>query len=123
MPLTTFLNERVSVRLRGLMFTSMNDVAVIQGRASTTDAGGDASTIWNAKGTVVCRLYPVSLRGKGALTGERLDERTTHFCSMPLGTDITTSDRIVIAGGGTFEVTVALDATSQFTTRIEVFQV
>ena len=123
MPLTTFLDGRAPIRQRGLMFTSMSDVGVIQGRTSTSDVGGDAGAAWNAKGTVVCRVYPVTMRGKGGLIGERLNERSTHFCSMPLGADITTSDRIVIAGRGTFEVTLALDTTSAFDTRVEVMQI
>ena len=123
MPLTTFLNERTPIRLRGLQFAAFNDVAVIQGRASTSDIGGDATTAWNTKGTAVCRVYPVTMRGKGGLVGDRLNERSTHFCAMPLGTDITPSDRVVIAGRGTFEVTLALDTTSAFTTRVEVIQV
>ena len=123
MPLTTFLYERPAVRQRGLMLTALNDVAVIQSRTSTSDIGGDAGVAWNAKGTAVCRVYPVTMRGKGGLIGERLNERSTHFLALPLGTDITPSDRVVIAGRGTFEVTLALDTTSPFTTRVEVIQV
>ena len=123
MPLTTFLYERPPIRGRGLMLTALNDVAVIQSRTSTGDTGGDAGVAWNAKGTAVCRVYPVTMRGKGGLVGERLNERSTHFCALPLGTDVTPSDRIVIAGRGTFEVTLALDTTSPFTTRVEVIQI
>jgi hypothetical protein len=123
MPLTTFLNDRPFTRLRGLQWMALNDTAIIQRRTATSDTGGGASYAWNAAGTTVCRVYPVTLRGKGALVGGQINERSTHFCSMPPETSVSTSDRIVIGGRGTFEVTVDLVASDAFTRRVEVIQI
>lgn len=123
MPLSTFLNNRAPVRLRGAMFLAFSDTAVIQTRTRTGDSGGGATDAWSAAGTVACRVYPVTMRGKGATIGGQVNERTTHFCNMPPQTTIHTADRVVIANRGTFEVTVALETTDAFTTRVEVFQV
>lgn len=123
MPLSTFLNDRPFTTLRGLQWIAFNDTIIIERRTATSDSGGGASYVWNAAGTTVGRIYPVSLRGKGALVGGQINERSTHFCSMPPETAVTTSDRLVVSGGGTFEVTLALDSTDAFTTRIEVIQI
>ena len=123
MPLGTFLRDDPPTQLRGLQWLAFDDVAVIQSRTATSDSGGGASFVWNNVGTVPCRIYPVTLRGKGALVGEQINERTTHFCSMPAETQIGTADRILIANRGTFEVTVALETTAALTTRVETFQI
>ena len=123
MPISTFLNGRAPDTLRGLMFLAFSDVAVIQSPTATTDAGGGASRVWANAGTVQCRIYPVTTRGKGGLVGGQINERSTHFCSMPPATPISTMDRVAIAGRGTFEVTVALETTDELTTRVEVIQV
>lgn len=123
MPLSTFLNNRAPIRLRGAMFLAFSDTAIIQSRARTSDAGGGATDTWNAVGTVACRIYPVSMRGKGALVGDQINEHSTHFCAMPPQTPITASNRVVIANRGTYEVTLVLETTDSFTTRVEVFQV
>jgi hypothetical protein len=123
MSLSTFLNGRSASRLRGVQWLSFTDTAVIQSRTVTSDSGGGGSPVWNAKGTALCRIYPVTIRGKGMIVGGQVNERSTHFCSMPPQTAISTDDRIVIANRGTFEVTIALDTTDALTTRVEVFQV
>jgi hypothetical protein len=123
MSLSTFLNGRAPTKLRGVQWLSFSDVAVIQTRAATSDSGGGASYVWSAAGTVPCRIYPVTIRGKGAVIGGQINERSTHFFESPMATAITTKDRVVIAGRGTFEVTIALETTDAFTTRVEVFQV
>lgn len=123
MPIDTFLNNRAPTRLRGAMFLAFSDTGVIQARTRTSDSGGGATDAWNAVGTVACRIYPVSLRGKGALVGGQINEHSTHFCAMPLGTPINPAERIMIANRGTFEVTLALETTDALSTRVEVFQV
>jgi len=122
MPIATFLTDRLPERLRGLQFLALNDTADIQRRTAASDAGGGAAWTWATVATVPCRVYPVSLRGRGGLVGDVLSERTTHFVMTPAGTDVTTADRLVIAGRGTFEVTMVPDRTDELARTIEVME-
>jgi hypothetical protein len=121
-PISTFLNNRVPTRLRGLQFLALSDSAAIQRRTAATDNGGAATWTWATISTVPCRVYPLTPRGQSRLTGGALDEKTTHYLTAPLGTDVGTSDRVVIAGKGTFDVTMVVDRTDQLTRLIEVMQ-
>ena len=129
MPLSTFLRDNPLVRVRGLQFLSFDETGVIQRRTATSDAdgpydtGGGAYFTWSNIATVPCRIYPVTIRGKGAVVGGQVNERTTHFCSMPPQTPISTADRILLQNRGTFEVTMALETTDALTTRVEVIQI
>jgi hypothetical protein len=123
MPISTFLNGRAPIRLRGAMWLAFSDTATIQRRSMASDSGGGGTLTYTSAGTVPCRVYPVTLRGKGGLVGGQVNERSTHFCEMPLGGTVFTSDRILIANRGTFEVTINLDETSAFSTRVEVIQI
>ena len=123
MPLSTFLHNHASTRLRGLMFLALDESAIIQKRVSTSDSGGGASEAWVAAGTTVCRIYPVTIRGRGAVIGGQINERTTHFCEMPPNVSVNVSERILVGTRGTFEVTMGLETTDALATRIEVFQV
>lgn len=123
MPLSTFLGTIVPDQLRGVQWLSFTDTAVIQTRSAVSDGGGGATVSWAARGTAPCRIYPVSTRGKSALIGGQIDESSTHFCSLPLGTDVRTSDRVVILNRGTFEVTLSLERTGSLSTVIEVMQI
>lgn len=123
MPLSTFLNGRAPTTLRGAQWLSFTDTAVIQTRSAVSDGGGGASVTWQNAGTAACRIYPVTTRGRSGLVGGQIDEHSTHYCDFPLDTSVNTSDRVVIAGRGTFEVTMALERTSPFTTVVEVVQI
>ena len=123
MSLGTFLNGRAATQLRGLQWLSFGDTAVIQSKTATSDSGGGATLSWANIGTAACRIYPVSTRGKSQLVGGQINEQSTHFCALPVGTDVQLADRLVIANRGTFEVTLSLERTDAFTQVIEVFQV
>lgn len=122
MSLSTFLNGRAPTQLRGLQWLALSGTAIIQRSTATSDSGGGASVAWANVGTAACRVYPVTTRGRSGLVGGQIDEHTTHYCMLPLGTSVTTSDRIVV-DGATFEVTMALDHTDSFSTLIEVTQI
>lgn len=123
MPLSTFLNGRAVERLRGLQWLSFSETVTIQTPQTTSDSGGGGTIAWQNAGTTSGRIYPVTIRGKGGIIGGQLNERSTHFLSMPPATSIDTADRVLIAGRGTFEVTMALETTDALSTRVEVVQV
>lgn len=122
MPLSSFLNGRAPTTVRGLQMLALSDTASIQRRTATSDTGGGASWAWNTIGTAACRVYPAG-GGGGRLVGGVLDERTTHFCRMPLGTVVDTPDRLVVVNRGTFEVTAAPARTDELSRLVEVMQV
>jgi hypothetical protein len=122
MSLSTFLDGRPAIQLRGLQWLSFSDDATVQARQIVSDGGGGGTTVWQAGTTVACRVWPVTIRGRGRVIGGALSERSTHFLATPLGTRIGLDDRVVIANRGTFEITMALDRTGALTTMYEVFQ-
>lgn len=122
MPIATFLNNRPPTRLRGLQLLALSDVASVQRRTAAADNGGGATWTWSTISTVPCRIWPLTPRGASRLVGGALDEKTTHYCTMPLGTDVNTSDRVVITGRGTFDVTMVVDRTDEATRLAEVMQ-
>jgi hypothetical protein len=122
MPLSTFLNGRPSTKLRGLAWLALSESAQLQRQTSTSDGGGGVSVGWQTYGTVNCRIYPVTIRGKGRVVGGALSEQATHFLATPLGTMIGLADRAVIANRGTYEITMALERTAALTTVYEVFE-
>ena len=122
MSLGTFLNDRPPIKLRGALFLALNETATILTRTAATDNGGGATYTWTSGAAVNCRIYPVTLRGQPRVLGGRIDERTTHFCVTPPGTNATTGQRFFIAGRGTFEITMALERSDALTVVYEVFQ-
>jgi hypothetical protein len=123
MPLTTFLNDRVPSRLRGLQFLAFSDQGQVMSLVSTSDSGGGASQSWSAGGTIPCRLDVVIDRSGTGMTGGRIDERSTHVVTVPTGTTVSTSNRFLIAGRGTFEVTAVCQRTAELASEFEVTQV
>jgi head-tail adaptor len=123
MPLSTFLNGRAPSTLRGLQFLSLSDRGNVQTATITSDTGGGATQSWVTGGTIMCRLDPVSDRGGSRLIGGRVDERSTHIVTVPAGTGVSTSNRFLIAGRGTFEVTAERDRTAEATHEFEVIQI
>jgi hypothetical protein len=122
MPISTFLNGRPPTQLRGLAFLALSEAATIEARTAVSDGGGGASWTWAAAGSAPCRVYPVTTKGQGRITGGQIDERTTHYCVLPTGTPVNQAERIVIANRGTFEVTMVLQRTSRLTNVCEVMQ-
>ena len=122
MPLSTFLNGRDLATPRGLLFLSLSESATILTLTATDDTGGGASTTWGTAGTAVpCRIDPLGGNGRG-VTGGRIDERSTHIVTVPPGTPVTASGRVVIANRGTFEVTATRDRTAEWSRTFEVVQ-
>lgn len=128
MPLSTFLDGREPIRLRGLQMLSMSDTGHVVRAVSTDDQGGGVTQSWSAGTAVPCRIDPIADRGFSRVTGGRIDERSTHVVQMPAGTAlggtlITTDDRFAIDGRGTFEVTALRDRTREWVREFEVVAV
>src|SRR5215207_9753330 len=105
MPLSTFLNGRAPVQLRGLQFLALSDTGNVLTRTYTSDTGGGATQVWAAGGTLSCRVDPLTNRTERSLTAGRINERSTHLITCPTGTVVETDDRFRVNGRGTFEVT------------------
>lgn len=122
MTLSTFLNGRPAAVLRGALWLALSDQGQRGTAAWTDDTGGGATGTWAFGGTVPCRIDPLA-GGAGRLTGDRIDERSTHLVTAPPGTTVTAADRWAIAGRGTFEVTATRDRTAAAATMFEVIQI
>jgi hypothetical protein len=122
MPISTFLNGSVPSRLRGLQWLSLSETGQIGAGTLIDDTGGGGLTMWAYSGTVPCRIDPLAA-GTGRLTGGKIDERSTHVVTTPTGTTVTTDNRFVIAGRGTFEVTATRDRTAGETVVFEVLKI
>lgn len=122
MSLSTFLYGRTPETLRGLQFLALSDVGVVLSPVSTSDSGGGATVVWGTAGTVSCRIDPMG--GESSrVTGGQIDERSTHVVTAPMGSTVSASDRLVIAGRGTFEVTAVQRTTGEFAHSFEVLEI
>lgn len=101
------INDDPPFRLRGLLFLSLTDVGKVGTRSATSDSGGGASATWTYGADVPCRVDP--LGGAETVVAGRLDDRSTHKITVPVGTTVTTDDRFAVTGRGTFEITAVLD--------------
>jgi hypothetical protein len=122
MGLSTFLNGRAPTTLRGVMMLALSESGQRGTAAWTSDTGGGASSTWAFGGTVPCRIDPLGA-GSGVSLAGRIDERSTHLVTAAPGGTVLASDRFLIAGRGTFEVTATREQTSRLSVEFEVIQV
>ncbi len=122
MGLSTFLNGRDPVRLRGLLWLSLSEVGQRGTAALTDDLGGGVSESWTFGGSIPCRIDPLAAGGGGVLAG-RVDERSTHLVTVPPGAGVVLSDRFAIVGRGTFEVTAVRSQTAEQASSFEVIAI
>lgn len=120
MPLSTFLDGQGLERSRGLLWLSLSDTGTVLRGTVTDDTGGGGTTTWVSAGTVECRLDPLAERGMSRVTGGRINERSTHLVTTPPLSTIEASDRIAIAGRGTFEITAVRERTREWSRQFEV---
>lgn len=121
MGIATFLNDRPPTRLRGLLWLALTDVGQVATRTSTSDAGGGATETWVSGPDIPCRVDP--LTSSETEVADRLSDRSTHLITTPPDTVVTSNDRFVITGRGTFEVTVVRVRTGQGAQLFEAVQV
>jgi hypothetical protein len=122
MSLATFLNGREPAQLRGLMWLSLSEAGDLLTQVSTSDSGGGVTRTWGTAGTAVpCRVDPLTANSRE--TGGQIDERSTHYVTVPTGTNVSTNDRFAISGRGTFEVTAVREQTAGSAEFFEVIQI
>lgn len=120
MPIGTYLNGRPpSIRRIGLLWLALSESGNVLTATSVTDAGGGVTQTWTAGTAVPCRIDPAGGGSRGQVA-ERVDERSTHMVTVPPGTVVTSNNRFVIAGRGTFEVTATHDQSAGLATMFEV---
>lgn len=122
MPLGTYLNGSAPQNLRGLMLTALSDTGNVLAGTSLSDGGGGATQSWTAGAAVPCRIDPLGGGGPGELA-DRVDERSTHLVIVPSGTSVSSADRFVISGRGTFEVTATRTQTAGLASMFEVLEI
>ena len=89
------------VKSRARFSRLLPDRATIQRPVSTSDGGGGSTQTWPVLASdVPCRLSPV---GGGedndrADGGDRISDEATVVVTFAAGTDVTNSDRLLIAG-------------------------
>jgi hypothetical protein len=118
MGLSSFLNGRAPVQLRGLQWLAFSDTGVTLRGTVTDDSGGGGTTTFAAVGTAACRIDPLTPNSR--ITGGQIDERSTHLVTIPIGGTVRSSDRFAISGRGTFEVTAVYELTSELAHVFEV---
>jgi hypothetical protein len=123
MPLSTFLDGRDPIQLRGLAWLALSDTCVTQSAGGTSDAGGGITDVWSSGGTFACRIDPAIGGAGGDLTGGRIDERTTHVVTAPAGVSMNAGQRVVVASAGTFEITAVHQRTRDWSQTFEVIQI
>jgi SPP1 family predicted phage head-tail adaptor len=111
MPLTTFLRDIPATRLRGLAFLALDEVATIQSQTLTSDSGGGATQVWAGTATCACRIDPAG--GAPGVSAGRISESATHIVTVPSTAGVTEDSRLVIAGRGTFEISLVRMQTDQ----------
>ena len=121
MPSGTFLRGVPPTTLRGIHLLTFSDSMQLGTRTYVSDLGGGASQTWAYATAVPCRVDP--LTGREDVVGERLSERSSHQVTAPAGTNVTTDQRIVITGQGTFEVTAVESRTDELACVFEVVEV
>lgn len=126
MPYSTFMRGGTATHLRGLAWLSLTDSALFLRGSATDDGGGGASftwgtaTVWGTAQAVPCRLDPIGSGEAEQVFGGQLDERSTHRLRLPAGAAVAATDRVLVQGRGTWEVTALLQRTNEWSRVAEV---
>jgi SPP1 family predicted phage head-tail adaptor len=111
MGLTTFVRSHSATQLRGLAWLALNETAVIQSQTLTSDSGGGATQAWAGTATCACRIDPAG--GAPGVSAGRISETATHIVTTPSSAPVSEDSRLVIAGRGTFEISLVRMQTDQ----------
>jgi head-tail adaptor len=90
--------------MRSTAGDALPGTAVLHRSTQSTDALGGRTDLWAAYGTVTCRVSPSTSMSDGEeIYGGEWHNAMPYIITLPYGTDVTSSDRVV-ANGQTFEV-------------------
>lgn len=103
--MTTLLGAADLNWMQDVQERAMPGTAIIQRGSVTADGMGGGSVTWAAVGTVIARLYTQNSRtmAETATEGAQLISTTRWYVTMPVGTQVTAADRLVV-GGRRFEI-------------------
>ena len=97
-------------RLRAEQLRWMPETVAILRKVDTADAaGGQIDTTYATVATTKGRLAGTNKTVQERVFAERLGLAAPYLVSMPYGTDVKLSDRLLIGGTRTMEVTAILD--------------
>jgi len=107
--------------MRAVQNEFMPGTAVIQRATLTPDGAGGYAESWAAVGTVRARLYPQNVRTMSEAFGAaQVIAETRWFLTLPTGTEVVASDRVLM-DSRTFEIIrVNNDQSYQTAVRCEV---
>lgn len=88
--------------LRATAERFLPDTASIQ-RATVVSTGDGQATEWATVATVACRVSPLGNAAREALVAGGIQADAQYVVTVPVGTDVTSADRLVV-GSRTFEV-------------------
>jgi hypothetical protein len=117
--------EAEIAEIRGEALAALQDEARILVRTDTPTKGGGQKETWSpAEGTVPCRVAPYSATRSGGeaapSSGNRVEDRTKAWITVPVGTAVDNRDRIEVIGGKTYEIQEELPRVfDQFVMRLE----
>ena len=101
--------------MRAMQALTLTETATISRKGSVSDSMGGYTDTWGTASTTTARIAPANSRDVGILGG-RIVEGTVLKITLPAGTNVTQSDRIVI-GARSFEV-LAVSAHTVETARV-----
>lgn len=122
------LTDYETAAMRAMQEEWLPGTAVIQTNVPASDGAGGFEASWSASGTVPCRVSYQAM-GSGARGGEvelgaAIRDVAPWIVTLPYDTDVSTADRLVIAGGRVFEVVaVAASVTIQTAVRCACVEV
>jgi head-tail adaptor len=92
-------------QMRAVQMAALPGSAVIERASLASDGMGGFDEVWAAVGTVAARLYPQNVRAlpENAVGGAAVISETRWFVTLPVGSTVTATDRLLI-GGRSWEV-------------------
>jgi head-tail adaptor len=107
--------------MRATQQRAMPGSVVIERRTLAADAMGGFTETWAAVGTVAGRIYPQDVRSVvEPIAGAQVTEKNRWFATMPAGTDVLASDRLLYASRTWEVMRVNNDEMWQTAVRCEV---
>ena len=101
--------------------TAMPGTVVIQRATLVNDGGGNMYETWAGAGTVTGRIMQQEVRSTGeTLGGGQVHSHTQWWATLPWGTDVVASDRLVYSGRSWEVLSVNNDESWGTATRCEL---